>query len=138
MKPNPVFLNQPPEFWALVRGVSASLGYSQRRTRAAGQQLKQYHPDEITLFAKPFFVPEAVTKKSGEYLYYRAMLLTKSICPLLMDRAEAKKVFKQLLAKHKPNCPLPMNKQKGEKRHYAYLTCIVNMLAEMKPHGELL
>lgn len=136
MKPNPAFLNQPNEFWALVRGVSESLGYSQRRTKEAGQKLRAYRPDEIRLFAKPFFVSEAVAKKVWEYLDYRAALLTNKVRPLFMDRAEAKKVFKRLLAKYKPRCPLPMNKQKGEKRHYAYLTCMVNVLAEMNLKGK--
>ena len=135
MEPNPIFLNQSNEFWALVRGVSGSLGYSQRKTKEVGQKLKKYHPDEILLFAKPFFVSEAVTKKAGEYLDYRATLLTNKIRPLFLDRAEAKKVFKRLIAKYKPKCPLPMNKQKGEKRHYAYLTCMVNVLTEMNLKG---
>lgn len=130
MKPNSAFLNQPSEFWALVRGISESLGYSQRKTKEVRQSLRKYHSDEITLFAKPFFVPETITKKAGEYLDCRASLLSDKIHPLLMDRTEAKRAFKGLLAKYKPKCPLPMNKQKGEKRHYAYLTCMVNVLTE--------
>ena len=130
MRPNTVFLNQPNEFWALVRGVSESLGYSQRKTGDGKQGLKKYPPDEIALYAKPFSIPKNVTIKVGEYLDYRSSLLTEKIRPLFMDRSEAKKIFKELYTKYKPKCPLPMNKQKGVKRHYAYLTCIVNVLTE--------
>lgn len=130
MEPNPSFVRQSSEFWALVKGVSESLGYSARKTKETGHALKIHHPDEITLFAKPFGTSPEVVKKVGEYLEYRANLLNDQIKPLLMDRAQAKKALSQLVKNYKPQCPLPLNKQKGEKRHYAYLTCLVNVLTE--------
>ena len=47
-----------------------------------------------------------------------------------MDKAAAQAEFKLLKARLKPRCPLPMNKQKGKKRNYAFMTGMVNMLVE--------
>jgi len=47
-----------------------------------------------------------------------------------MDRTAAQAEFKRLKTRLKPRCPLPMNKQKGVKRNYAFMTGIVNMLFE--------
>jgi len=47
----------------------------------------------------------------------------------LMDRREARELFEELRAEvDPPSQLLPFNKQKGAKRHPAYLTGIVNML----------
>lgn len=46
-----------------------------------------------------------------------------------MHREQVKQLFEDLRAEIKPPDELlPMNKQRGEKRHFAYLTCIVNMI----------
>ena len=47
-----------------------------------------------------------------------------------MKVADAQAAFKKLKKSLKPKCPLPMNKQKKEKKNYAFLTGIVNMLVE--------
>ena len=65
-----------------------------------------------------------------EYLNYRATKIEKHIEPLLMNRSEAEKLFNNVISGYKPTCSLPMNKQKGGKKHYNYLTCIVNVLTE--------
>jgi hypothetical protein len=52
-----------------------------------------------------------------------------------MKVAEAKKLFSSLKKQLKPTCPLPMNKQKGKKRDFAFLTGIVNMLIEAASNG---
>jgi hypothetical protein len=43
-----------------------------------------------------------------------------------MDAERAKAEFERLNAELNPTCPLPMNKQKGEKKAHAFLTS--NML----------
>jgi hypothetical protein len=45
-----------------------------------------------------------------------------------MNKAAAKAEFKKFKTRLKPKCPLPMNKQKGDKKNYAFMTGIVNML----------
>jgi hypothetical protein len=53
----------------------------------------------------------------------------------LMDREHAKIEFEKLYSTLKPKVHLPLNKQKGEKKHHAYLTGIVNMLTEQALSG---
>ena len=52
-----------------------------------------------------------------------------------MDKNEAQTLFEQLRARGRPCCPLPLNKQKGEKKAPAYFTGIVNMLIEANAQG---
>jgi len=47
-----------------------------------------------------------------------------------MDRAAAESSFVRLKRRLNPNCPLPMNKQSGDKKNFAFFTGIVNMLIE--------
>ncbi|MNZ88097.1 hypothetical protein D3C78_1069800 [compost metagenome] len=47
-----------------------------------------------------------------------------------MKKDQAEEAFNQLHDQLRPNCPLPLNKQKAEKRNYAFLTGMVNMLVE--------
>lgn len=65
-----------------------------------------------------------------EYLEYRAAVLNEFVEPRLMDAARAKREFEKLRAQLNPSCPIPMNKQKGEKKAPAYLTAMVNMIIE--------
>lgn len=65
-----------------------------------------------------------------DYFDYRAKMLNEFVEPRLMDSQEAGEHFEEIFASLDPACPLPMNKQKGAKRHRAFLTCIVNMLIE--------
>jgi len=46
------------------------------------------------------------------------------------ETERAKEVYQNLKKDLNPSCPLPMNKQKGEKKAEAYLTGIINMLVE--------
>ena len=45
-----------------------------------------------------------------------------------MDAEEARKTFKEMQGSLTYDCPLPMNKQKGDKAAPAYFTGIINML----------
>jgi hypothetical protein len=47
-----------------------------------------------------------------------------------MDKERAAKEFQSMYEKLKPRCPIPMNKQKGDKKGEAYLTGIINMMVE--------
>src|SRR5207302_197012 len=70
-----------------------------------------------------------------DYFDYRATVLNTFVEPRLMNVARVKPLFKELRAKLKPLCPLPMNKQKGKKKTHAYLTGIINMLIEANSKG---
>jgi hypothetical protein len=52
-----------------------------------------------------------------------------------MNREQAKVEFDKLYAAASPKVHLPMNQQKGEKRHYSYFTGIINMLTERELAG---
>jgi hypothetical protein len=64
------------------------------------------------------------------YFEHRAKALNGVIRTLLMTRDEAKAEFESLCKNLAPKCPIPMNKQKGEKKGPMFLTGIVNVLIE--------
>ena len=69
------------------------------------------------------------------YFEFRAQVLNDYVEPRLMNAKEAKIEFNRLKRKLKPKCPLPMNKQRGDKKAPAYFTCIINMLIEASANG---
>jgi hypothetical protein len=69
------------------------------------------------------------------YFQYRADVLSKHVEPNLMTRDQARLEFEQLMKTFTPTVHLPFNKQKGDKKHYAYLTGIINMLTEKTLNG---
>jgi hypothetical protein len=71
-----------------------------------------------------------------DYFSERARLLENTVEPRLMDAERASKLFKKLRNELKPTCPIPMNKQKGEKKAEAFLTGIINMLIEKHAEGK--
>lgn len=64
------------------------------------------------------------------YFQERARVLMEEVRPRLMDKDQARALFEEHSARLRPMCPIPMNKQKGDKRAAAYLTALVNMLIE--------
>ena len=52
-----------------------------------------------------------------------------------MDAAQAKQLFDELRGEMQPTCPIPMNKQTGDKRAEAFLTGMVNMMVEKYSEG---
>lgn len=128
MKPNKKYLNQSHQFWALIKLSSESLGYSDRKSK--GQLLRRFELNEVLNLKINGYFDMHLAEEATAYLNFRAALLEGQVRPCLMDRKEAKTVFESLTKDYKPKCHLPMNKQKGEKRHYSYLTCILNVLTE--------
>ena len=137
MNPDPRFLAQSKEFWANVRTISQEVGYTQRgqgtikvptlaEIRAALQALTlasghiASHTDDLTPLGEALLA----------YFAFRARILNDTVQRQLMDKSAAEIEFKRLGRTLKPTCPLPLNKQKGEKRNYSFLTGMVNMLVE--------
>jgi len=130
------YADQTGRFWAYVRLLSQEIGYSERGSGT----LRRYAVSDIVeaLAARGLSLDDVLD--SGDttefadqvvsYLNMRADLLERVARPNLMNREQAREVFEDLERRLAPTCALPLNKQKGEKRHYAYLTCIVNMLTE--------
>jgi hypothetical protein len=137
LKANPLFLAQTKEFWANVRTISQEVGYTERGTKSiktpsidavrkgfSKSNLSTAHianiDNTLTIFGQNLF----------DYFAFRAALLNNTVQGLLMNKESAEVEFNQLQKELKPQCPLPMNKQKGVKKNHAFLTCIVNMLIE--------
>lgn len=142
MKANKLFLNQPKHFWANVRSISQHLGYTERRTdrvKVPTIEEMQTALREIGLSSTHLFTARkrvtTLGHKLGDYFAYRADVLNNHVRPRLMTVTQAQEIFAQLKAKHHLQCPLPLNKQKGEKKAEAYLTCIVNILIEAYAEG---
>ena len=142
MKANERFLNQPPSFWAHIRSLSQTLGYTVR----GSDEIATFKTGDIkrgmeksNLSSEHLFDSKGCAKPFCEdlisYFEYRANLINSHIHPNLMNKEKARRLFNELKGELNPKCPLPMNKQKGEKRGEAYLTCIVNMLIEKHSEG---
>lgn len=70
-----------------------------------------------------------------DYFSHRADVLNNYVEPLLMDVKQAREAFDELYATLSPTCPIPSNKQKGDKAGPAYFTAIINMLIEANIQG---
>lgn len=136
MKPNTTFLKKHPRFWALTKFASEQLGYSRRITKDNPEGgLRKFDTREIKELTGQFRTDDLLLEEVEAYLNYRAEVIETHIQHLLMNGTEAKSIFTSLRKRHKPKCKLPMNKQKGKKKHYAYFTCIVNILTEVNLEG---
>ena len=135
MKADVRFTRQGKEFWAHVRTISQEVGYTNRKTsgvhiptsaeiRAAFLRLglDSTHiadlADTLTTFGQALV----------DYFGFRARVLNDTVRVQLMNKDAAAAEFEFLRKKLNPTCPLPMNKQKGDKKNYAFLTGMVNML----------
>lgn len=136
MRPNPRFRYESARLWAYVRLISEEAGYSERGTGMLRRYSKQNIRDALisrNLSTKDVLNGDDLTdfgQNLLDYLNYRADSLESHAETSLMDRDEAREHFERLRRQHNPQCDLPMNKQRGEKRHHAFLTCIVNILTE--------
>ena len=128
---------QPKEFWANVRTISQEVGYTERgqgtikipsleavKVKFAALGLSTNHivseDNQLTAFGVLLF----------QYFEYRAYILNDVVQPYLMNKEAAEIEFNRIKNQLNPQCPLPMNKQKGDKKNYAFLTGMVNMLIE--------
>jgi hypothetical protein len=141
MRPLKRFLKQPKHFWANIRSISQEVGYTDKH-----QRIKVPTSQEIAsalggigLTSAHLIDDQARLTSLGDsvrsYFAYRAQVLNAHVRPCLMDAASAKQAFQELRRNLRPRCPLPMNKQKGEKKAPAYLTGIINMLIERNAPG---
>jgi hypothetical protein len=132
------FISRDDEFWAYVRMFSERIGYTER---GRGRP-KQYTIKDLVKATKKEGMPMAVVINEEhdtpthlaedvlEYMNARSKVLIDRVKPNLLVREEARAIYEELLNRYDPEMRAPMNKQKGEKRHPAYLTGIVNVLTE--------
>jgi hypothetical protein len=140
LKADTRFLKQPKEFWANVRTISQAVGYTARGKGSTGEILI---PTVEAVAAKFKLLNLSISHLQGtdgqltafgsllwSYFEYRANIINGGVRSSLMNRDEAKAEFEHLHQELVPKCPIPMNKQKGEKKGPAFLTGIVNILLE--------
>lgn len=142
MLANPLFRHQPKSFWANVRSISQSVGYTQRGT---GQIKIPTFDEMVAAMQKLDLGSEHIVGESNTptetgflldgYFQFRAQILNDYVKVRLMDVKKAAKTFTSLKNKLCPTCPLPMNKQTGEKKAPAYFTGIINMIIEKNAQG---
>jgi hypothetical protein len=142
MKPDPRFLNQPKHFWANVRSISQKHGYTGKKTGQVkvptiGEMKAAL--EAISLSASHLVVdkgqPTAFGNTLHAYFEYRAEVLNTYVSIRLMEVEQARLLFEELQARLCPTCPLPMNRQSGEKKQRAYFTGVINMLIEANAEG---
>jgi hypothetical protein len=137
MEPDAMFVGLAKDFWATIRLISQEVGYVVKGT----QQIKVPSVTEIrSAFSRLdldtsylFDANDTLTECGGlviEYFRHRAAVLQGFVRSSLMNVTEAKALYKELHARLKPKCQIPMNKQKGKKKAPAYFTAIINMLIE--------
>lgn len=138
MKADSRFSFLDKSFWANVKFISQVVGYTDKNNNA----IKVPTVNEIKLKYLERSLSYSHIEKNGavteygkkilDYLSYRANVLNNTVRNDLMNAAEAEKMFEDLRqtldTEVLEQIPLPMNKQKGDKKKFAFLTCIVNML----------
>ncbi len=139
MKPFATFQAQPQHFWAHIKLLSEGLKYSFSGT------LNRYTLAEVRKFLVDYglssdHLDDSIDSSTyGDlivaYVNHRADVIETFVKPNLMNRDQAKAEYEQLSHVFKPTLPLVYNKQKGEKHHPAYFTCIVNLLTEQALKG---
>lgn len=137
MKADIRFKGQPKEFWANVRTISQEVGYTNRETSGIHiPTIAEIRREFLRLglstshIADDFGTPTPFGQALIDYFLFRADILNDTVRGQLMNKDSAAAEFEKLKAELKPTCPLPMNKQTGDKRSYAFLTGMVNMLVQ--------
>jgi hypothetical protein len=141
--PNPLFQAKSAEFWAAVKLVSQLAGYSTRKTKTRPSEIRVYDAATVKRVLRDRGLdPVALGGDLADVVAYsecRAKLLN-DVAGEFMDRAAARTLFAEIKGRlhGAPGELVAWNKQKGDKRHEAYLTSIVNLLTyeALDPQGK--
>lgn len=141
MQPIDRYKNLDLEFWANIKLLNQRLGYAERKSKANSnpgfviptkdQIIDVFQSEKLNV--SKLVVDNSLTEFGEliiEYMRFRGDLLVNHVMPNLMNKDQARDLFNQKITELNPTCPLPMNKQTGEKRDYSFLTGLVNMLIE--------
>ena len=143
MIPDQRFVKQPKTFWAYVRTISEAVGYTVRgegtiRVPSLSEMVEALDGRGLQgrrICAAKRRKGSSLGTTLREYFACRADTLNRCVRPSLMAVDEAERLFNGLKQALRPNCPLPMNKQKGDKKAPAFFTGIINMLIESNARG---
>jgi len=115
--PNQLFRNRPKQFWAYVRSISQTVGYTVR-----GQgQIKIPSVAEMTRALTSLGLdasclhgtdgePTQLGRTLGAYFAYRANILNNFVEPRLMTVDRARGLFNEFKDRLNYTGPIPMNK----------------------------
>jgi hypothetical protein len=142
MRPDRQFQGLNKIFWANVRTVSQTLGYTERTTR----NIKIHRVLDMAKAFKTLDLrsdhvlhPDGYATELGTlleaYFAYRAEVLNTYVEPRLMTAERAAAEFEHLQKSLKIVLPVPFNKQSGEKKRPAYLTGLVNLIVAANSDG---
>jgi len=130
---------KPKSFWANVRSISQAVGYSKDKKIIAPKVWQMVDAfSRLNLDHKHLISGESVTefaKNLEDYFEERARILSNTVESKLMDATQAKAVFDDIRQNSNHRCPIPINKQKGNKRAIAFFTGLVNMMIECYSEG---
>ena len=129
MEANPMFTGKTNEFWAHVKFITEKLGYSRNNQVISHSKEKIINKfNELHINYIEDTLDEAI-----EYTEYRKDVLNNIVKNSLMNVEEASHLFQKYYKVSKENgytVSLPLNKQKGIKKDYAFFTCIINIITE--------
>ena len=131
MKPFNEFRDMDASFWAFIKFISETMGYTDRQS----DMVKSYSEKEIRDLCQKHNVniSDDALANALAYTERRANLLNHFAESMLMDSHAAGEEYKKWEQLHRIGnyyCKLPLNKQKGEKKQIAFFTAIINILAE--------
>lgn len=141
MRADKRFVGLDKAFWAHVRSLSQTLGYT---VRGQGSIKVPTLPEVLAGMKKLDLLsghlvekgkPTPLAKELLAYFAYRAEVLNDTVQYQLMDKVAAEAMYKRLLGVQKYRLSAAMNKQKGDKKKVAFLTAMVNMLIEANSDG---
>ena len=139
MKATQRYLQKPKSFWAAVRSLSQKVGYSKGEaiiTPSLQDLERAFAAMELDpVHLRTNEMPTELAENLLGYFEERARVLMNEVEPKLMNAEEARELFVEIRDEFAPSCPIPMNKQKGEKRAEAFLTALVNMMIERYCEG---
>lgn len=146
MRADTRFTGESLRFWANVRAISETFGYTVRKGKPGAGEVSIPGSDEMCRALEKRGLDSGHIRRSSadltalgakldEYFSYRATVLNDHVRSNLMNVGKAKREYNRLKKELKPNCPLPMNKQKKEKKAPAYFTGIINMIVEANSEG---
>jgi hypothetical protein len=143
MKPNTDFLGLEKSFWAHVRSLSQTIGYSAHGANSVKVPTLQEIVDAMLrlklnydhLLLDDGVSPSQEAVKLIEYFAYRANVLNNIVQHQLQTKEQALEMYNKLKVLYPSERVAAKNKQKGEKATVAYLTAMVNLLIESTSHG---
>jgi hypothetical protein len=143
MKPNTNFTKLGKDFWAHVRSLSQTIGYTERgqgtikvptmvEVMEAMKSLS-LHSDHLVL--DDGVTQSAYSKKLIAYFTYRAKVLNETVQYQLQTKEQAEAMYLRLKNTFPSKRVAAQNKQKGDKATVAYLTAMTNLLIEAYSQG---